>query len=47
MIYFILGAAAFLLVSFVLFAILNCSTTYDRMVDDEEQEEFLRNYKKH
>ena len=44
MIYFIIGIILFCLITFVLFCILHCSTLYDRMTDDEQQEKFLRRY---
>lgn len=45
MVYLILGIIIFCLIAFVLFAVLHCNTPYDRSIDDEQQEEFLRNYK--
>lgn len=47
MIYFIFltGIALFCLITFVLFAILHCSTPYDRQIDDQMQEAFLRHYR--
>ena len=44
MIYFIIGVFLFCLITFVLFSILHCSTLYDRLTDDEQQEKFLRLY---
>lgn len=48
MIYFIffISIALFCLITFVLFAILHCSTPYDRLIDDQLQEAFLRHYTK-
>lgn len=44
MFYFILCFLLFCLITFVLFCILHCSTPYDRMIDDEQQEKFLRRH---
>lgn len=44
MIYFVIGILLFILVTFILFCIIHCSTPYDRITDDAQQEAFLRNY---
>lgn len=45
MIYFIPGIILFIIIVFVLFCIVHCSTLYDRITDDAQQEAFLRHYK--
>lgn len=44
MIYITLGILLFTIATFILYCILHCSTRYDRLTDDEQQEKFLRNY---
>lgn len=39
------SATIFLLVAFVIYCIIHCSTSYDRKDDDEQQEQFVKNNK--
>lgn len=36
----------FIVLSFVLWCLLHVASQYDQMIDDEEQEAFLREYQK-